>query len=127
MERSQLNAPRWSARSGGPFYEAWYVVASSPREGLGLWVRYTMDVSVTGAVEVDGRMIDLRGVPAGQAHVWGKKRYPSWAWGRCSAFAEDPSASLDLLTVEGPGGVMVPLFTFRRRGQVHHFAKAPWI
>ncbi|HMA08664.1 MAG TPA: hypothetical protein VKP68_12405, partial [Ramlibacter sp.] len=46
--------------------------------------------TVTGAVEVDGRMIDLQRMPAGQAHYWGRSRWPSWAWARCSAFAEDP-------------------------------------
>src|SRR5690349_10156692 len=51
MERSALNAPRWSARPKGQFYEAWYVVASSPREGFGLWVRYTVDVSPTGEIQ----------------------------------------------------------------------------
>ncbi len=83
--------------------------------------------TVTGAVEVDGRIIELQRVPAGQAHLWGRRRYPAWAWGRCSSFAEDPGASIDLLDVEGPGGVRVPLFIFRFRGEVHRFAELPWI
>src|SRR5205823_14822186 len=83
--------------------------------------------TITGVVEVDGRMIELQRVPAGQAHLWGKTRYPSWAWARCSAFAEDPEASIDLVDVEGPGGVRVPIFVFRFRGRVHRFAGLPWI
>jgi hypothetical protein len=66
-------------------------------------------------------------VPAGQAHLWGRSRYPSWAWARCSSFAEDPEASIDLLDVEGPGGVRVPLFVFRFRGETHRFGELPWI
>jgi len=83
--------------------------------------------TVTGAVEVDGRMIELTRVPAGLAHLWGRSRYPAWAWSRCNAFAEDPDASIDLLDVEGPGGVRVPIFIFRFRGEVHHFGDVPWI
>src|SRR4051812_36599852 len=83
--------------------------------------------TITGAVEVDGRTIELNRVPAGLAHLWGTSRYPSWAWGRCSAFAEDPDASIDLLDVEGPGGIRVPLFIFRWHGEVHRFAELPWI
>ena len=83
--------------------------------------------TVTGAVEVDGTMIELQRVPAGQAHLWGRTRYPSWAWARCNSFAEDPDASIDLLDVEGPGGVRVPLIALRWRGEVHRFAELPWI
>jgi hypothetical protein len=83
--------------------------------------------TVTGAVEVDGRMIELQHVSAAQAHLWGRTRYPSWAWARCNAFAEDPDASIDLLDVEGPGRVRVPLFVFRFRGEVHRFGELPWI
>jgi hypothetical protein len=83
--------------------------------------------TLTGAVEVDGRIVDVRGMSAGQTHYWGRSRWPAWAWARCSAFAEDPGASLDLLDVEGPGGVRVPLFVFRFRGRVHRFGELPWM
>jgi hypothetical protein len=83
--------------------------------------------TVSGAVEVDGSMIELQRVPAAQAHLWGRARYPSWAWARCNSFAEDPGASIDLLDVEGPGGVRVPLFVFRFRGETHRFGELPWI
>lgn len=83
--------------------------------------------TVTGAVEVDGRIVDLQRVPAGQAHIWGRTRYPAWAWGRCNAFAEDPEASIDLLDIEGPGRVRVPIIIFRFRGEVHRFGDLPWI
>ena len=83
--------------------------------------------TVTGAVEVDGRIIELQRVPASQAHIWGRRRYPAWAWARCGAFAEDPDASLELLDVEGPAGVRVPLFLFRFRGETHRFGELPWI
>jgi len=83
--------------------------------------------TVSGAVEVDGRMVELTRVPAGQAHQWQRSVLPGWAWARCSTFAEDPDASIDLLDAVGPGGVRVPLFVFRFRGEVHHFGDLPWI
>jgi hypothetical protein len=225
MDLEALNAPRWTQAKDG-FNEAWYVVASEPKAGLGLWVRYAVDIddagaptfalwgswfergrafalrnllaaaaigrtgvefgaagltaeacsgeveagghslrwrlafgrdsaegeeaipgwlllpaklrgsgfvlphpaaTVTGAVEVDGRLIELQRAPAGQAHLWGKRRWPAWAWARCNAFAEDPGAAVDLLDVQGPAGVRVPIFIFRFRGQVHRFGELPWI
>jgi len=83
--------------------------------------------TVTGAVEVDGRMIELSRVPAAQAHQWGATSLPGWAWGRCSAFAEDPDASIDLLDTIGPGGVRLPMIIFRFRGEAHRFGDLPWI
>lgn len=224
MNPETVSAPRWTKASGG-FNEAWYVVASEPKAGIGLWVRYAVDLdasgaptfalwgswfergrtfalrnllpaaaigrsgvqfgaasltgegcsgeveggghslrwgllfgqdpgpddliprwllpgamlrgsgfarahpatTVTGAVEVDGRMVELQRVPAGQSHLWGKRRWPAWAWARCSAFAEDPDAALEMLDVQGPGGVRVPIFDFRFRGEAHRFGELPWI
>jgi hypothetical protein len=113
--------------------------AAGPEEEIPGWLRPAAKLrgsgfvlprpatTVTGAIEVDGRMVDLQRAPAGQAHLWGKRRWPSWAWARCNAFAEDPDASLDLLDVEGPAGVRVPIFSFRFRGESHHFGELPWI
>jgi hypothetical protein len=227
VDAGSLNSPRWPEAPAGGFHEAWYVAASDPREGHGLWLRYTVDLdaqgrncavwaswfdrdhpeqsmalkndlhaaaisrtevklgdnqlssegclgeveadghslrwrlsfgqgvqaeepiprwlapvarlrgsgyvlphpatTLTGALEIDGRMFELQRVSAGQGHLWGRSRWPAWAWARCSAFAEDPTASLDLLDVEGPGGVRIPTFVFRFRGQVHRFGELPWM
>jgi len=35
------------------------------------------------------------------------------AWARCSAFAEEPDASIDLLDAQGPAGVRFPMVHFR--------------
>ena len=226
MEQEALNSPRWPGVRGG-FHEAWFVAASEPRSGHGLWLRYAVDATeqrtegalwatwfdgeapdrtvavrttltpaaigraevrigsatldastcngeveagghalrwrlsfgrgapaeeivprwlrpvarlrgsgyvlphpamrVTGAMEVDGRILELSDAPGMQGHLWGRSRWPAWAWARCAAFAEDPDASIDLLDVVGPGGVRVPLFTFRFRGAIHHFAELPWM
>lgn len=215
-----LNAPRFSQHRAGSFGEAWYAVASEPREGVGLWVRASVDVAadgarqfavwgswfeqgrcfaikrpvdaaafgrtvqalqngecsgeveggghslrwrlklgdgpagedflpgwvrplaklrgngltlphpastLSGAVEVDGRAVELSRAPAGQAHQWQRVKLPGWAWARCNAFAEDPDASIDLLDAIGPGGVRLPFIVFRFRGQVHRFQDMPWI
>jgi len=82
---------------------------------------------VTGALEVDGRAIDLNGAPGAQGHLWARERWLSYTWARCSAFAEDPTASIDLTAVRMAGGIQVPLFTFRSAGQVHRFQELPWI
>src|SRR5205085_3563601 len=47
VDLAALNAPRWN-QAKGPFHEAWYLVASEPRQGLGLWVRYTADIDPRG-------------------------------------------------------------------------------
>jgi len=83
--------------------------------------------TLTGAVEVDGRTIELTRVPAGQAHQWQRRKLPGWAWARCSAFAEDAGASIDLLDAVGPAGVRVPLINFRFHGRLHRFGDLPWI
>lgn len=82
---------------------------------------------VSGALEVDGRPLELRGARGCQAHLAGARRYPQWAWAHCSEFDESADASLDLLSVQGPGGVWVPLYSFRFHGKVHRFAELPWI
>jgi len=85
------------------------------------------ELRLSGAIEVDGAPVELIDVPGSQAHLWGARRYPAWAWAHCANFAEDPEASLDLLSVHGPGGIWVPLFTFRWQGKVHRFGELPWI
>jgi len=237
VQREAANAARWPRFPGG-FHEAWFVCASDPRTGHGLWLRYTVDstrqvvsgglwaawfdrerpdrtlalrnilepaaigrgavegpgeageravrigsarldasacngeveagghalrwrlsfgrgaspedavprwlapiswmrgsgyliahpaMRATGAVEVDGRILDLSEIPAMQGHLWGRSRWPAWAWARCAAFAEDPGASIDLLDVRGPFGLRFPMLTFRFRGAVHRFGELPWM
>ncbi|HUC08310.1 MAG TPA: hypothetical protein VMR96_09485 [Solirubrobacterales bacterium] len=82
---------------------------------------------VSGALEVDGRPVELRDAPGCQAHLHGATRYPAWAWAHCSSFDETRDASLDLLSIEGPGGIWFPLFSFRYQGRLHRFAELPWI
>ncbi len=44
MEAEPLNTARWTAVSKGGFHEAWFVAASDPRSGHGLWLRYGVEV-----------------------------------------------------------------------------------
>jgi len=113
-------------RDGGEEVVPRWLSAAARLRGSGFVLPHPA-TTVTGVVEVDGRLVDLQRVPAGQAHLWGRTRYPAWAWARCNAFAEDREASIDLLDVVGPGGVRVPLFSFRFRGESHHFGELPWI
>jgi hypothetical protein len=82
---------------------------------------------VSGALEVDGRPTDLDRAPGAQGHLWARERWLTYTWARCNAFAEDPSASVDLTAVRLPGGVQVPLYTFRSAGEVHRFQDPPWV
>ncbi len=82
---------------------------------------------LSGALEVDGQPLELRSAPGLQAHLWGQQRYPAWAWAHCGSFEEAPGSSLDLLSVQGPGGLFIPLFSFRFQGKLHRFAELPWI
>ncbi len=227
VQREAANAARWPRFPGG-FHEAWFVCASDPRTGHGLWLRYTVDstrqvvsgglwaawfdrkgdgrtlalrntleaaaigrgagielgsaslgasgcngeveagghalrwrvsfgrgveaedaipgwlrpvarlrgsgyvlpypaMRVTGAAEIDGQILELNEAPGMQGHLWGRSRWSAWAWARCAAFAEDPDASIDLLDVLGPGGMRLPIITFRFRGAVHRFGELPWM
>ena len=83
--------------------------------------------TLSGAVEVDGRMSELQRMPALQGHLWGRSYWPAWAWARCSGFTEDPDASVELLDVEGPRNVRLPLFVLRFRGGTHRFGELPWM
>jgi hypothetical protein len=83
--------------------------------------------TVSGTAQVDGILYNFDKAPAAQAHLWGKSRYPAWAWARCSAFAEDPDASIDLLDVVGPLRKRVPMIVLRLHGEVHRFGELPWI
>jgi hypothetical protein len=82
---------------------------------------------VSGALEVDGRPTDLDGAPGAQGHLWARERWLTYTWARCNAFAEDPSASVDLTALRLPVGVQVPLYTFRSGGEVHRFQDPPWV
>jgi hypothetical protein len=81
---------------------------------------------LSGAIEVDGQPLELRACGL-QAHLWGARRYPAWAWAHCSSFEEAPGSSLDLTSVLGPGGLWIPLYSFRFQGKLHRFAELPWI
>ena len=94
--------------------------------GSGMALPYP-SMRVTGALEVDGRLTDLAGAPGAQGHLWARERWLTYTWARCNAFAEDPSASVDLTAVRLPGGVQALLYTFRWRGEVHRFQDPPWI
>jgi hypothetical protein len=82
---------------------------------------------VTGALEVDGLPVELNDAPGAQGHLWARERWLTYTWARCNAFAEDPTASVDLTCVRVPGGLWLPLYTFRFRGEVHRFQDPPWI
>jgi hypothetical protein len=43
------NAPRWDGRPG--HYEVWYVTATDPRSGVGLWIRFTLRAPCEGPAE----------------------------------------------------------------------------
>jgi len=52
--------------------------------------------NLSGAVEVDGRIAGSIKFPACRESL-GPLALAGWAWARCSAFAEEPDASIDLL------------------------------
>lgn len=53
-------------------------------------------IELTGTVEIDGRVLQVRG-PGHQAHHWGTERASRWLWAHCSAFVEDERAIVELL------------------------------
>lgn len=120
---------RWRLSFGqGPaareFFPAWLRPVARAR-GSGYVLPHPA-TTLTGAIEIDGRIIDLQRMPASQAHLWGKTSFPEWAWAHCSAFAEDPEAALEIVDVN-LGWIRVPVFSLRFRGVDHQFGQLPWI
>lgn len=63
----------------------------------------------SGTVRVDGRTLEFKREPGCQTHLWGEKHAQRWAWAHCSAFAEDPSAVFEGLSVQiRRAGVTLP-------------------
>jgi hypothetical protein len=80
-----------------------------------------LHVDVHGTIEVDGRRYELKGEPAGQSHVWGRKHAYGWAWGHCTAFQNEdagegaptePTALETLSVLMRRGPVVLPLTLF---------------
>lgn len=75
---------------------------------------------LTGWIEIAGRQMPFRHVPAVQSHFWGPKNVVGWSWGHCSGFREDPNFIFDGVFADHKlGGLtMKPLniFFFRMGG-----------
>jgi hypothetical protein len=67
------------------------------------------DIEVSGAVELDGRRVEIDHARGGQAHLWGSKHASRWAWAHCNDFAGAEGAPRDETFVDGVS-VFVPRF-----------------
>lgn len=85
-----------------------------------------------GTVRVGEETLELRDAPGCQTHLWGRQHAARWAWAHCSAFAEDPSAVLELVYAvpmlrrgrAAPGG---PTFLYAEvGGEVLACNAMPW-
>lgn len=54
----------------------------------------------SGTVRVDAHTFELKQDPGCQTHLWGEKHAQRWAWAHCNAFAEDPAAVFEGLSVQ---------------------------
>jgi hypothetical protein len=88
----------------------------TPRPGLRL----------SGALEVDGLPVELKGAAGNQSHMSGRQRY-SYAWLHCASFDEAPGASLQIAATLGPGGLWYPVCNFHYQGRTHKLAELPWM
>lgn len=84
-----------------------------------------LSTRISGEFNVDGRPLTLKGVPAHQAHLWGKEMAHSWAWSNCNTFREDPSFCFEGLTAQvQTGGRLSPPLTllfFLWEGKLYRF------
>ena len=82
-------------------------------------------IHINGKITVDGREFELDAEPGCQTHLWGRKHAHAWAWGHCSAFREDPTACLELLSVKLKRlGLVTPTMTLLSLylgSEVYHF------
>ncbi len=80
---------------------------------------------INGKVVVDGREFELDAEPGCQTHLWGRKHAHAWAWGHCSAFREDSTACLEILSVKLKRlGLVTPTMTLLSLylgSEVYHF------
>lgn len=56
-------------------------------------------VLVDGTVRIGDRELALDRVPGGQAHLWGRKHAPRWAWTHCNDFDGHPGDWIDAVGV----------------------------
>jgi hypothetical protein len=72
-----------------------------------------LSVPFTGAVKVDGELLELDGEPGCQSHRWGAAHSHSWAWAHCSDFAEGGDMVFEGVVARASlGPVPVPTTTF---------------
>jgi len=81
---------RWEPRGKG--YRHVHPMLARARVAKTVLVLPHPDLRIDGRVSFGGRELELRGVPGGQAHLWGSKHASRWSWAHCNDFTgEDGS------------------------------------
>jgi len=71
----------------------------------------------SGTVTVDGETIAIDRLVGHQAHHWGQRKMPAWAWGHACDFPDEPGAVVEVLHPSFTGGPITgPLFCNARLG-----------
>jgi hypothetical protein len=72
-----------------------------------------LSVPFTGAVKVDGEVLELEGDVGCQSHRWGAAHSQSWTWAHCSHFEQGDGAVFEGVAARASlGPVPVPTTTF---------------
>jgi hypothetical protein len=72
-----------------------------------------LSVPFTGAVKVDGELLELDGEHGCQSHRWGAAHSQSWAWAHCSDFEGDEAVVFEGVAARASlGPIPVPTTTF---------------
>jgi hypothetical protein len=64
------------------------------------------DVAVSGVVKVGAETLELTGVPAGQAHLWGSQHAATWAWAHCNDLASESGSPVPGTFFDGVSAVI---------------------
>lgn len=113
-------APRSHTLLPSGLYGSWMNIAET------LVLSPNHSIHVSGSIEVDGEVFDLKDAPAGQSHLWGRKHAYAWAWGRCNAFdleslprsAGNPDERIEHPLARPSATVLEALTVRMRRGPV---------
>lgn len=72
-----------------------------------------LSVPFSGAIKLDGDLLEFDGDPGSQSHRWGRKHASTWAWGHCEIFDDGSDALFEAVAAKAPIGVVPgPTLTF---------------
>jgi hypothetical protein len=93
---------RWDSQAGA--YE--HIHPLLRRVAQTILVLPHAELSISGHVAFAGERLQFEGARGGQAHLWGSKHAPRWAWAHCNEFTTSESDAAGGVFVDGVSAVV---------------------